>query len=385
MTGLGGTWLVAERELREAFRRKSYWIVAAVLLLGSSAAMILPGLLGDDEPDSYTVSVVGGTPELSTALADLGVALDAEIEVTASPDRAAATLAVQEGDADVAAIAGPEPVLVVDSDGNERLVGAVQQVVALEGVTTRLEGLGLTGAEARQAISVPAPPIERLGEPSDERRAASAIVATVLYILVLTLVIQVANGTAIEKSNRISEVLLAIVRPGALLFGKVLGVGIVGMVTLSCAILPVVVNLALGGGLPAGLGSALSGGAAWFVLGLALYLTIGAALGALVERQEEAGSVVTPLTVTLIGSFIVAQSAPDSPLARVLAYVPLTSPLVMPARLAMGVASSAEIAISLLLCLAAVVVVARIGATVYRRAIVRTGRRLKLREVLRPA
>jgi hypothetical protein len=31
-----------------------------------------------------------------------------------------------------------------------------------------------------------------------------------------------------------------------------------------------------------------------------------------------------------------------------------------------------------------VIVVARIGVTVFRRAIVRTGRRLKLRDVLRP-
>ena len=51
----------------------------------------------------------------------------------------------------------------------------------------------------------------------------------VLYLLLFMLMIQVANGTAIEKANRISEVLLAIVRPGALLFGKVIGVGIIGL------------------------------------------------------------------------------------------------------------------------------------------------------------
>jgi ABC-2 type transport system permease protein len=85
----------------------------------------------------------------------------------------------------------------------------------------------------------------------------------------------------------------------------------------------------------------------------------------------------------LIGSYLVAQSAPDSPVARVLAYIPLSSPLVMPSRLALGEASGVEMVISLALLLAAVVVVGRVGATVYRRAVVRTGRRLKLREVLR--
>jgi ABC-2 type transport system permease protein len=57
----------------------------------------------------------------------------------------------------------------------------------------------------------------------------------------------------------------------------------------------------------------------------------------------------------------------------------------MPSRLALGVASPAEVVASLLIGLVAVVVVVRVGAVVYRRGIVRTGRRLRLREVLRPA
>jgi ABC-2 type transport system permease protein len=208
-------------------------------------------------------------------------------------------------------------------------------------------------------------------------------VSILLYILLLTLMIQVANGTAIEKANRISEVLLAIVRPRALLFGKVIGVGIIGVLTLLGGVVPVVVKLVAGGDLPDGLAGAMAGGGAWFALGIALYLTLAGALGALVERQEEAGSAVAPLAMILIGSYLVAQSAPDSPVARVLAYIPLSSPLVMPSRLALGEASGVEMVISLALLLAAVVVVGRVGATVYRRAVVRTGRRLKLREVLR--
>src|SRR3546814_12460361 len=82
------------------------------------------------------------------------------------------------------------------------------------------------------------------------------------------LMIQVANCTAFEKSNRISEVLLAIVRPGALLFGKALGVSIVGILTLAAAIVPVLVKLLRGADLHAGPGGALAGGAARFVLGL---------------------------------------------------------------------------------------------------------------------
>ena len=120
------------------------------------------------------------------------------------------------------------------------------------------------------------------------------------------LMIGVANGTAIEKANRISEVLLAIVRPSALLFGKVIGVGLVGILTILAATLPVLIKYLAGGDLPAGAGSAVVGGAAWFILGLALYLTIAASLGALVERQEETGSVITPLSILLVATYLVA-------------------------------------------------------------------------------
>ncbi len=204
-----------------------------------------------------------------------------------------------------------------------------------------------------------------------------------LYLALLTLMIQVANGTAIEKANRISEVLLAIVRPGPLLFGKVIGVGVAGLLTLAFGIVPVAVKLAAGGDLPAGFGGAVASGAAWAVLGVALYLTIAGSLGALVERQEEVGSLVSPLTMVLVASFIVAQSAPESALSSVLAWIPLTSPILVPTRIAVGASSPMEIAGSLVLEVAAVVVAARVGAGIFRRAIVRTGRRLRIRDVLR--
>ena len=50
MSGLSGIRLVALREVTEAFRRKSYWVIVAVLLLGSSAAMIVPPLVDEKGP-----------------------------------------------------------------------------------------------------------------------------------------------------------------------------------------------------------------------------------------------------------------------------------------------------------------------------------------------
>jgi ABC-type Na+ efflux pump permease subunit len=129
--------------------------------------------------------------------------------------------------------------------------------------------------------------------------------------------------------------------------------------------------------------AALVGGALWFVLGIALYLTSAGALGALVDRQEEVGSAVSPLMVILIVSYLVGQSAPESAVGSVLAYIPFTSPMVMPERIALGVASPIEVAASLLIGVITVVVVARLASAIYLRAIVRTGSRTHLRQLLR--
>ncbi len=209
------------------------------------------------------------------------------------------------------------------------------------------------------------------------------ILSLVLYLVLLVLTIQATNGVAIEKANRISEVLLAIVRPGSLLFGKVVGVGIVGLAGLAVGALPIVVKVVAGGDLPAGLGPALAGGAAWIVMGLVLYLTIGGGLGALIERQEEAGSVQAPLSLLLVSAYLLATSAADSSVGTVLAIFPLTSPIVMPSRIALGVASTAEIVASLVVGMVTVVIVVRLGAAIFRRGIVHTGRRLRLHAALR--
>lgn len=92
---------------------------------------------------------------------------------------------------------------------------------------------------------------------------------------------------------------------------------------------------------------------------------------------------MAPLMVVLIASLVVGQSAPDSAVATVLAYVPLSSPVVEPARIAVGASSPVEMVVSLSVLAASIALAARIGAAVYGRAIVRTGRRLRLADVVR--
>src|SRR3546814_12515358 len=106
-------WLVAGRELREAFRGKAFWIVAGIVLLGSTAGMVLPEVLGADGPTTYDVGLVEPSPTLTGTLQDLAEVADAEIEENALPDPAGANRALAEGDIAPAALAG-EPTVTRD-------------------------------------------------------------------------------------------------------------------------------------------------------------------------------------------------------------------------------------------------------------------------------
>ena len=387
MTTTQATMLVAGREMREAFRRRTLWIVIGIIFIGSSLAMILPDVL-DSGTTRYDIGVVAaGDPAQATAfesaLQAAHHALGADVRFHDESDASHARSLVDDGKLDLAVVTGSPPAVVVRKGENATLVAFARQALAATALERSLHDAGLTPSQIEGALRAPAVRLQNVAASSSDRRASAAALSLVLYLLLLLLMVQAANGVAIEKANRISEVLLAVVRPSSLLFGKVIGVAVVGLVSLLAGAIPVLVKIAVGGDLPAGLGPAVAASAAWFLLGLVLYLTIAGALGALVERQEEAGTVVAPLSFLLVGTYILSQSAADQGFGRFLSIFPLTSPIVMPTRIALGDATALDIVASLAVLIATVFVVIRFGAALYRRGIVHTGRRLRLSEALR--
>jgi ABC-2 type transport system permease protein len=359
------------------------WVTMALVFAGGVALVVVPDLLdGNEERTVATSGTVppGFEPALDAAEDSVGL----RTQLVAAEDRRALESQVRDGRADAGVDFGTDPpTVVVQTVGDDELAAVLGQVVNVEVLRGELADLGLSPTEVRQALVSAAPQVRELEADQGGRSAVAFVASLALYLLLLLLTTAVASGVAIEKSKRISEVLLAIVEPSALLFGKIVGVGLVGVLTLAAGVLPVAVKLLLGGDLPPGTATTLAGGATWFVLGLALYLSMAAALGALVDRQEQVGSAMAPLSILLVAAYFAGVGLADSPLGAVLSVVPFTSPMVMPARLALGEAAPGEVAASLVVLVATVVVMSRLATVVYRRAIVRTGRRLKLGDVLR--
>ena len=258
--------------------------------------------------------------------------------------------------------------VIVRSGENDTLVALVRQALATQSLTERLGQEGLDRATIDQVLTAPGARVVAVAPDDSDRQASAAILSLVLYLVLLLLMIQAATGVAIEKANRISEVLLAVVKPTSLFFGKIVGVGLVGLAGLAAGAIPVVVKAIAGGDLPAGLGAAIAGGLPWMILGLVLYLTTAGALGALIERQEETGSVLTPLSLLLIATYVLAQSSADGSFGAVLADLPVhvADRDACPPR-ARRARRAAEIVASLAVGLVTVLFVVRLGAAIYRR------------------
>ena len=138
LTWLQATRLVAGRELREAFRRKSLWIVFAILFVGSSVAMILPDVLDERDARRYDVARHRERPARrvdrlrARDLRSRGRApRRARSRSAPSTDRARARALVDDGDVDLAVVGDDSRhVVIVRTGENDTLVALVRQALA---------------------------------------------------------------------------------------------------------------------------------------------------------------------------------------------------------------------------------------------------------------
>jgi ABC-2 type transport system permease protein len=377
--------LVAGREISTRIRDKGFLISSVVLIVLILGVMVFQVVL-DRGGSTTRLGLVGGNAGVEQALRDQGGATGTEVTVVELGDESAARAAVDAGDVDAALLspAGEQPELLVQgSAGTARALvqGAVAQ-------------LSLSGQLAAAGVQLQAPPqvdVVALDAAHDDRTQATVVAlvgVVVLYGLLILFGQFVAQGVVEEKSSRVVELLLATMRPWQLLAGKIIGLGVLGLLQmLVIAAVGVAGALAFGVvDLPEQLIGTVLTVVAWFVLGYAFYASVFAVAASLVSRQEDLGSVLTPTTILLVAGFIIAiQAAQDPPstLAAVTSFVPGLSPLVMPVRMAAGEAAWWEVAVAVVLMLVAIAVIVRIGGRVYSGALLRTGGKLKLREALR--
>ncbi len=221
---------------------------------------------------------------------------------------------------------------------------------------------------------------------------ASFVMVMILYMSLLLYGINVMRSVLEEKTSRIMEVMLSVAQPKEMMAGKILGVGSVGLTQFAIwAGTALLINSA---SLIAAhnqlknviLLKLMIAFPVFFLLGYLLYSTMYAAIGAMVNSEQEAQQtqliVIMPIIAAIALAFPVLQG-PNTPLALWGSLIPFTSPIIMFIRIAVRTPPSWQIALSIAINLATTYGLILLCGRIYRVGVLMYGKKPTLPEILK--
>jgi len=214
-----------------------------------------------------------------------------------------------------------------------------------------------------------------------------------LYSVVLIYGLAVMRSVIEEKSTRILEVLLSSVTAKELLAGKILGVGAVGLTQILVWVFFAVIFSVPG--LVAAksfLGEvhvpipAMIAFAIFFLLGYLLYSAMYAAIGSMVNTDQEAQQMQWPALIPLVAGVVlmnVVIQHPNSPMAFWLSLVPFFAPILMLLRILIEQPPLWQIGLCIAIMVATIYGLLALASRIYRVGILMYGKRPTLPELRR--
>ena len=383
--GRPAVFLVARREVRMRLRSRVFVggtiVMAVLVVVGIVAASLLAG-----KSTPVRVGFSGGSQALEPAFTATAAALGVNVTVSDIAD-------VTAGEAEVTA--GTLDVLVAGSStaptavAKEAMPSNVESALSLAAQAARLSDAGLSPAAVTSAMALV--PVQLLQPPNpknNEDVLASLALGILLWIALGQYGNMVAQGVVEEKATRIMEILLATIQPSRLLAGKVIGIGLVGLLQLTivgaAALVAVhVTNLAA---IPALDVASILADISWFLLGFLFYATAYSAVASLVSRQEEIQSAVAPISIFQIAGYLIMYAAlpnPSGPLATVCSLLPPFAPILMAVRMAASPVPVWQVGLAVALIVASIGGLTWLAGRMYTNAAVRIGARVRFMDAFR--
>ncbi|MCL3778678.1 MULTISPECIES: ABC transporter permease [unclassified Actinomyces] len=349
--------VVARREITARFLSKAFIISTLITVLLMLLAVVLGPRIGD--------IIGGGTDTVAAAPGEAAVLQHVGgVELMEVADAEAARQAVLDESADAA--------VVPDADSPVGL-----RVLALSDPPSALvQGLSVSPVVELLDPDAPNPVIRYL---------LPLGFALVWMTAALGFGMTIAQSVVEEKETRIVEILLASISSTALLTGKILGNSLAALAQIVLTAGAVLLGLAINDEvLPAG---DLVAPVLWFVplfiIGFVMIASMFAAAAALVSRNEDLQSVLQPMMwLIMLPYFGVAFGGSNETFMRVLSYIPFSSPIALPVRIFLGGVSWWEPVVSVALLVATTAAVIVLGARVYDRGLLHTGKAMAWKEAL---
>lgn len=221
---------------------------------------------------------------------------------------------------------------------------------------------------------------------------AMLVFVMIMYMTVLLYGVNVMRSILEEKTSRIMEVMLSTATAKEMMAGKIVGVGAVGLTQLGVWALMASAGVGYAGAVTGMLKSVvnpvmLTYFLVYFFLGYVLYSTLCAAVGSMVNSEQEAQQmqilVMMPMILSVIFIVNIFQN-PSGPLAVFGSLFPFTAPLVMFSRIAMQPETPIwQIALSIAIMVATIYAMVWLCGRIYRVGILMYGKKPNLPEIMK--
>jgi ABC-2 type transport system permease protein len=223
--------------------------------------------------------------------------------------------------------------------------------------------------------------------------------ALIFYTVIILYGVSVMRSVVVEKSSRVMEFMVAVVKPHSLMGGKILGVGGASLLQVAVWLGVGAVTLAYRDSIYGMFGMPSKGAAfpdlgatevaivtVYFIVGYFFYSAMYAAAGAMVSSEADTQQVQMPVTMILVIGVLLLQlisNDPRSVTSMAMTMIPLWSPITMPMRYILHGATFGEVAVSLAILVVSTYLIVRAAAKIYRVGILLYGKRPTVRELLR--
>lgn len=404
--------------LRDGLRKKAFIITTVVVLVVILVACAIPGLLkaggnsapGQPEPGDvdkdrtcYVVdeaqALPGGFEALVAAFPAVDFRQGSADRLTAYKDEAKEdqSVAVVEVTPGTAANALPSLKYYAHSFMSDFPIDGVAAVLKNVYVSRVLGEAGVSADMTQLALTDMAYEMELVGKMDLSGYILGIVLTMIIFFAVYYYGYGVAMSVASEKTSRVMETLVVSAKPSRILLGKCLAMGVLGLVQLSLFLIVGALGFTFlipEGFMIAGMPLALSAFTLpsallvllYFILGYALYAVLNSVCGATVSRAEDLNAAMMPTVLISLISFYAAYIVmfmPNEAIKRVVTYIPFTSPFIMPFRLLNETVPASDIAISIVLLLVCIVLIAMASIRIYTASVLHYGQRLRLKDLFR--
>lgn len=224
---------------------------------------------------------------------------------------------------------------------------------------------------------------------------AIMLLSLVLFYAIYFCAYQVSASITTEKTSKIMETLVTSTKPRTIVLGKTIGIGIVGFVQV--IIIVTVALICAKYCLPEGVLDAVLDMSQitptlgiftvlYFILGYATFALLYALTGSTVSKPEDVQTANGPVAIVAVVGFYLSYFTmmnPTSDLNVFASIFPFSSPFCMPFRIMMGIATPSQIAISIAILVATILIIANISIKIYSNAILNYGSRVTLKDMIK--